>query len=218
MAELRVPPGRAGRLWLGERLETARHAATLLDHKLHVLRTEQKRCALIADRTRTEWETAQREAAEWLTRAAILAGQRDIRLCTPERLAEVTINWNAVMGVRYPGEAVCTAPDKSAGTRSPGTAALVEAATAHQRALQAAVAHAAATAACRILETETVETRRRLRAIADRWTPRLESALRALVERLDEAERAEAVQLRWAAARGSVTFGLAGRGGEVAGP
>lgn len=201
MADLRVPPGRAGRLWLGERLETARHAATLLDHKLHVLRTEQERLALIADRTRAEWITAQREADEWLMRAAVLGGQRDIRLCTSDRLAEVTIRWDAVMGVRYPGEAVCTPPAEPAGTRSPGTAALVEATTAHRRALRAAVAHAAATAACRILETETVETRRRLHAIADRWIPRLESALRMLVERLDEAERAEAVQLRWAAAR-----------------
>lgn len=201
MAELRVPPGRAGRLWLNRRLGTARHAAALLDRKLHVLRTERERLALVAEHTGAEWAAAQREADEWLTRAAVLGGQRDLRLSSADRLAEVTIRWDAVMGVRYPGDTVFTPPAESAGARIPGTAALVEAAAAHQRALRAAVAHAAATAACRILEAETAETRRRLHAIADRWTPRLESALRLLVERLDETERAEAVQLRWAAAR-----------------
>lgn len=201
MADLRVPPGRAGRLWLGRRLETARRAATLLDHKVHVLRTERERLALIADRTRTECVAAQREAELWLTRAAVLGGQREIRLCTTDQLAEVTVTWDAVMGVRYPGAAVCALPAESAAARSPGTAAVAEATAAHRRALRAAVAHAAAAAACRILETETVETRRRLHAIADRWIPRLESELRTLTERLDEAERTEAVQLRWAAGR-----------------
>lgn len=201
MAELRVPPGRAGRLWLGERLVTARRAATLLDHKLHVLRTERERLALIADRTRTEWVTAQRGAELWLTRAAVLGGQREIRFGTADQLAAVTVGWNSVMGVRYPGEAVCTLPAESAAARSPGTAALAEATAAHGRALRAAVEHAAATAACRILEKETMETRRLVHAIGDRRIPRLESALRTLTERLDEAERAEAVQLRWAAGR-----------------
>jgi V/A-type H+-transporting ATPase subunit D len=188
-------------LWLGGRLRTARRAATLLDHKLHVLRTEQERLALIAGRTRTEWDAAQREADRWLTRAAVLGGQREIRLGTADQLAEVTVTWDAVMGARYPGEATCALPAESSVTRSPGSAALVEATVAHRRALRAAVEHATASAACRILETETVETRRRLHAIADRWIPRLESALRTLVERLDEAERSEAVQLRWAAGR-----------------
>ena len=100
-----------------------------------------------------------------------------------------------------PGEACCALPSEPDGARSPGTAALAEATAAHRRALQAAVQHAASSAACRILETETRETRRRLHAIADRWIPRLESELWTLVERLDEAERAEAVQLRWAAGR-----------------
>lgn len=201
MADLRVPPGRAGRLWLSARLETAHRAATLLDHKLHVLRMERERLALIAGRTRIEWIAAQHGADEWLTRAAVLGGQREIRFCTADQLAEVTVTWDAVMGVRYPGEAVCALPTESATTRSPGTAALLEATGAHQRALRAAVQHAAATAACRILETETAETRRRLHAITERWIPRLESALRSLAERLDEAERAETVQLRWVAAR-----------------
>ncbi|MEU8233246.1 V-type ATP synthase subunit D [Actinoplanes sp. NPDC048967] len=201
MAELRVPPGRAGRLWLGDRLATARRAATLLDHKLHVLRTERERLVLTADRTRTRWIAVQREADLWLTRAAVLGGQREIRFGTAEHLAEVTLTWDAVMGVRYPGEAVCALPAEPAGSRSPGTAALIEATVAHGRALRAAVEHAAATAACRIIETETRETRRRLHAIADRWIPRLESALRGLDERLEEAERSEAVQLRWAAGR-----------------
>lgn len=205
MADLRVPPGRAGRLWLGERLQTARRAATLLDHKLHVLRTERERRTLIAARTRAEWDAAQRGADLWLTRAAALGGQREIRFGTAGQLAEVTVTWDAVMGARYPGETTCVLPVETGEARSPGTAALAEAIAAHRRALRAAVAHAAATEACRVLETETVETRRRLHAIADRWIPRLESALRTLVERLDEAERSEAVQLRWAAGRAGST-------------
>jgi vacuolar-type H+-ATPase subunit D/Vma8 len=48
-------------------------------------------------------------------------------------------------------------------------------------------------------------TRLRLRALADRWLPRLEGALALLVQRLEEAERAETVRTRWAAARQEAT-------------
>lgn len=118
-----------------------------------------------------------------------------------DQFAQVSVTWDAVMGVRYPRDVVCNLPARSAAARCPDTAALTEATAAHRRALRAAAQHAAATAACRILETEALATRRRLHAIADRWIPRLEGALRILIERLDEAERSEAVQLRWAAGR-----------------
>ena len=35
-----VPPGRAGRLWLQRRLETARRGAGLLDRKLRILQAQ----------------------------------------------------------------------------------------------------------------------------------------------------------------------------------
>ncbi|WP_251804119.1 V-type ATP synthase subunit D [Paractinoplanes hotanensis] len=188
-------------MWLGERLRTAHRAATLLDHKAHVLRRERERLTLVADRTRAKWAATQHEADRWLTRVAVMGGQREIRFGNADQLTEVNVTWDAVMGVRYPSDVVCILPNQSITARSPGSAALTEAATAHRRALRAAVEHAAATAACRILETEMRETRRRLHAISDRWIPRLESALRSLTERLDEDERAEGVQLRWAARR-----------------
>ena len=82
MAELRVPPGRAGRLWLTERLRTAQRAASLLDHKLHILRTEQQRLADLAERTRMAWAAVQHEADLLIVRAAVIGGQRAIRLAT----------------------------------------------------------------------------------------------------------------------------------------
>jgi V/A-type H+/Na+-transporting ATPase subunit D len=65
-------------------------------------------------------------------------------------------------------------------------------------ALQAGVAHAAAREACRIVDAEVVEARRRLRALTDRWVPRLETALTELTRQLEETERAETVRMRWA--------------------
>jgi vacuolar-type H+-ATPase subunit D/Vma8 len=44
-------------------------------------------------------------------------------------------------------------------------------------------------------------TRRRLRAIQDRWMPRLEEAGRAVAEALEEQEREEGMRMRWAAER-----------------
>ena len=63
------------------------------------------------------------------------------------------------------------------------------------------MAHAAAAAAVRVLEAEEGATRRRLRAIEDRWMPRLQQALVQIQLGLEEQEHAEGVQLRWAADR-----------------
>lgn len=200
MPELRgVPPGRAGRLWLSQRLRTAHRAVTLLDRKLRILRAEQERFTLIAERTAADWAAAQAVARQWLVRAALLGGQRGIRLATTDALADVAVEWGAVMGVRYPVEGTFRPSHGVPGDRRVGTAALIEARTAHEAALQAAVAHAVATAACRTVDMEVMQTRRRLHAIADRWVPRLEAALHELTERLDETERSETVRLRWAA-------------------
>jgi V/A-type H+/Na+-transporting ATPase subunit D len=106
-----------------------------------------------------------------------------------------------VMGARYPVTADCRTPDAPPGRRGPGTAALLDAERAHVIALQAAVTHAAATAAQRTIDNEVRETRRRLHGIADRWIPRLEAALHEATQRIEESERAEALGLRWAARR-----------------
>lgn len=197
----RVPPGRAGRRWLRHRLDTAERGVALLDRKLRLLRAEQERVRLLADRTGAEWRAACREAERWLARAAMLGGQREIRLATVPADAEVTVEWGSVLGVRYPVGATCRPAGPADGQRVPGSAALGEAVAAYRAALRAAAAHAAATEACRVVEAEVAATRRRVRALTDRWIPRLTAALVELDQRLAETERAEQLRMRWAAGR-----------------
>jgi V/A-type H+/Na+-transporting ATPase subunit D len=198
---LRAPPGRAGRLWLHHRLDLARQGADLLEHKLRILRTERERMALRQQRTSTAWQSASREASTWLLRGLLVGGERSVRLASAQVLAEVEIVWEQPMGVRYPAEATCTVPGPAADAPPVGNAALVTARELHTRALQAAVRQAAVEAAVRVLEAEERATRRRLRAIADRWIPRLEEALAAVQLELEEEEHADGVRLRWAARR-----------------
>ena len=200
MAELRVPPGRAGRLWLTERLDTAQRAAALLDRKLRILCAEQERVGALAQSARVEWARVQSAADLWLARAGVVGGQRAIRLATPTTPAEIGIAWESLMGVRYPTTATSIPADHVDGS-TPGSAVIVQATTEYERALNAAAAYAVAVAASRIIDTEVAATRRRSRAIAKRWIPRLESALHDRTEQLEEAERAEAVQLHWATTR-----------------
>jgi V/A-type H+-transporting ATPase subunit D len=96
------------------------------------------------------------------------------------------------MGIRYPAAAICAAPPP-ATWEGP---VLAQARWAHQEALAAAAEHAAATAALRVIEAETVATRYRLRAIRERWLPRLESALAEVTLAIEEQEQADAARLR----------------------
>ena len=193
---LAVPPGRAGRLWLTRRLAVARRGADLLDRKLQVLQGELDRRRGPAARAAAEWQRRQADADGWLLRAALFGGERAIRLAAADTFAEVTISGAATMGVRYPAEATCTTPPP-VGRDGPALAAAREA---HCVALAAAVRHAAAAEALRVLEAETVATRYRLRAVRDRWIPRLEQALAEVTFALEELERADAARLRLAAA------------------
>jgi len=72
---LAVPPGRAGRLWLVRRLETARSGAGLLDRKLRILQAELARRQRAAAQTARSWESGQADAQAWLLRAALLGGR-----------------------------------------------------------------------------------------------------------------------------------------------
>jgi V/A-type H+-transporting ATPase subunit D len=196
-----LPPGRAGRIWLQRRLAVAERGADLLDQKLRLLHAERQRLSVHAERTGEAWRAAAREADDWLVRGALLGGQRGIRLAARSGPAEVEVTWTYLMGVRYPSQVRCTPGASEPGAPPPDNAALVAARDAHLRALEAAVTHAAAAAAVRVLEVEEVATRRRLRAIEDRWMPRLQQALAQIQLGLEEQEHAEGVQLRWAAAR-----------------
>jgi V/A-type H+-transporting ATPase subunit D len=100
------------------------------------------------------------------------------------------------MGARYPVAATTHLPELV--DRGAGTAALTQAEAAYRSAVEAAAAHAVASAAVRTVEVELAATGRRLRAISDRWLPRLEGWLATVTRELEEAEREEAFRLRWA--------------------
>ena len=209
MARLhRVPPGRAGRLWLQHRLAVAARGATLLDQKLRILHAETSRLSSVARRTAAAWEEAVREADTWLLRTVLLGGERAVRLATGAERTEVDITWAQTMGVRHPARATCTAlgspPDAVPGT----SAALLTARRAAQRAVEAAVQHAVAEEAARALAAEEAATRRRLRAVNERWIPLLTSALAQAQQVLEQQEREDDFRLRRA---------HAGRGGSVGG-
>lgn len=200
MTALRVPPGRIGRLWLRNRLDVATHGADLLEQKLRALREEERRLALLAERTEDAWTRAAREASSWLLRAGLIGGERSLRLATVSAPATVEVRWTVEMGVRYPAEARCAVPDR--GTALPGGAALIAAEHAHRVALDAAVQHAAAREAIRRVRREVQDTRQRVRALNRNWIPRLEAALVRRELELEEQERSEGVQRRWAASAG----------------
>ena len=205
----RVPPGRGGRLWLQHRLAVAASGANLLDQKLRILHGEAHRLALVAERTGATWEKAVREADTWLVRTVLLGGERAVRLATGGDEADVGISWAATMGVRYPVGATCSVPVRPPSAVPPTSAALVAARGAAQRAVDAAVQHAVAEAAARILAAEESATRRRLRAINDRWIPKMATALAEAQQVLEQQEREDDIRLRWA---------HAGRAEPAAGP
>ncbi|GAB2467317.1 V-type ATP synthase subunit D [Streptosporangium sandarakinum] len=192
----KVPPGRAGRLWLRRRLATLRRGLTVLDRKRRILRLERDRLADVAARTGADWEAACREADAWLLRASLLAGHRAIRLAAGGPLAEARVEWVDSMGTSRPGRAVLRPPEPEAPPPLPGTAALVPARDACLAALRAAVEHAAAAEAARILTEEEAMTGRRIRALRDLLLPRLEAELAAVELALDELERSDDARVR----------------------
>jgi len=189
-----VPPGRAGRLWLTRRLQVARRGADLLDRKLRILQAELGRFREASALTAAEWDRCCADAERWLLRASMLGGQRAVRLAAASQPATVTIPYTVTIGVRHPASPDCAIP-------APLTwdgPALTRTRQAHVAALQAAVRHAAAAEALRVIEAEALATRYRLRAIEDRWIPRLEQALAEVTLALEEQELADAARLRLA--------------------
>lgn len=193
----RVPPGRAGRLWLRHRLAVAERGAALLEQKLRILRTEADRRAALAEGTARAWERASTEAAGWLERAALLGGESAVRPAGVPR-AGVDLSWTWTMGVRHPDDAVCTLPAPAPADPPAANAAVAEAREAHRRALEAAAQNAVAEAAVRLLRAEEVATRQRLRAVQDRWLPLLRESLHESELALEEQEHADGIRLRWA--------------------
>lgn len=197
MAELRrVPPGRAGRLWLRGRESTALRALDLLDRKLRILRTEQQRFQLMAADARTRWAQAASAADRWGIRAAALTGRDGFRWAAPGSPATLRIGWASVMGVTYPSTVDVDMPRREPWARSPGSSALDQAVETYRAALLAAAKDALAGAALRVIDAEVQAVRLRRTAVHDRWLPRLRDALHDLEARLEENERAETVRWR----------------------
>ncbi len=192
--KLTVPPGRAGRIWLVRRLETARRGADLLDRKLRILQSELARRQAAAAETEARSDRCQAEARAWLLRAALLGGQQAVRLADDGQRAQVTVDYGLAMGVRYPSRAACAFPPPLTWD-GPVVARTRQA---HRAALAAAAEHAAAAAAVRVVDTEVRATRYRLRAVQDRWIPGLEQALADVTFALEEQERSDAARLRLA--------------------
>ncbi|OLE27754.1 MAG: hypothetical protein AUG49_04400 [Catenulispora sp. 13_1_20CM_3_70_7] len=113
----------------------------------------------------------------------------------------MSVTWDTFMGMRYPTVGEYGPPVPDLGARSPGSAALEEAGRAYRVALETAVTRAVALAAGRALDAEVIQTRRTVRGIVSGRVPRLEDGVREHTARLEEAERADLIRLRWAAGR-----------------
>jgi V/A-type H+/Na+-transporting ATPase subunit D len=194
-----LPPGRAGLTWLVRRHDMATRGGDLLERKLRILLAEEQDYAMRAERTAAEWSDAVRELQRWMLRSAVISGERGARLASDGAAGEVEVTWALTMGVRYPASATWWAPDQPAGSCPPDNTALLHARPAAQRAVRAGVDHAVAVAAHDAVRAEISTTRRQLRALRERWIPRLQSAHDDLLVALDDQEHDEHVRLRWAA-------------------
>jgi V/A-type H+-transporting ATPase subunit D len=202
----RVPPGRAGRLWLLARLNAARRGRELLDRKQQLLAREQQRFALVADERRKSWEEASADAQRWSLRAAILGGTATTALFAGAVTGRATVDvaWRNTMGVTHPDDARCEFPALASAVAVAGNAALAPAAQAHRKALETAVDAAIAATAGQRIEHELQATQRRLRGLERHRIPALERNLHELQFRLEELEREERVVTRWARGRRGV--------------
>jgi V/A-type H+-transporting ATPase subunit D len=202
-----LPQGRAGRVWLRRRLEVAERASGVLERKRRLLRREQRRLSLLLRRTGGEWDDACAGADRWWLRAALTSGEGPLVVTAgrTEGSAAVNLGWQSTTGVAYPGEVDVVFPGQVPETTN---AALVSAAGAYRRALEAGVRHAAVSCAVGRVDAELEATAQRLRSIDRRWIPGLRRDLADVEQRLDELEREAAVCLRWA--RGAATEGRHG--------
>ncbi len=127
----------------------------------------------------------------------MMGGERGLTLsAAAARPAEVTVRWRAILGVTCPSEASVAPYREEELMELGGNAALLSAAVAHRRALEAAVQVAAAEAALRRIDAALHATRLRRNAIQRNWIPAHEQALRALELTLEELEREDGARLR----------------------
>jgi V/A-type H+/Na+-transporting ATPase subunit D len=201
----KIPPGRAGRLWLRRRLDTATRGRDQLDRKLRILIPERQRLRIQLDQRHAAWVSACTDARTWLLRASLLSGQDAILAATGGESVQAAVVWTTAVGLNYPTDVrlmgIPTMPLVSVN------AAVKPAATAYAAALLAGVRTAAASEALHRVDGEIAVTRRRLRAIEKRWLPWLHESLRALELSLEQAEQEDGVRLRRAVASGPSSEG-----------
>lgn len=198
MAE-RVPPGRAGRLWLLARLAFARRSLDLLDRKHQLLIAELAGLGERRAEAERRWQQACAEAERWGLRANALGGDSDVTLAAASVAgqADVRVPWRNTMGVLHPGDPRCSFPELPGTEGAAGNGAIPPAADAYRAALEAAAVYAAADRSFLLLEAELRSTARRRRGVEHHRIPSLETSLHQLELRLEEIEREERVVGRW---------------------
>lgn len=195
---IRLPPGRAGRVWLLRRLAVANRGRDVLEQKRHALLRQLDRLEELLVDARRDWQVRAHEAEVWWQRAAVLAGERPLELAraSVRSPAEVKLVWRNALGVVYPSAADVAVPATEQFPAG-GSAALAYAAEAHRRALEAAAGLGATQLAYNRTASELQVTTQRLRAIERRWIPEHERALHGLELALDESDREDAARVRW---------------------
>lgn len=208
---VRPPSGRAGRLWLRRRLAVAQRGRDALEQKRRALVRQLEQAEELLRDTRREWDEAARAAEIWWQRAAVLVGERQLELAreSVRGRADATLAWRNALGVVYPSVVSVTLPSGEPPAAC-GSAALLSAAQAHRRALEAAAHVATAELTRERTAREFGATTRRLRALERRWIPEHEEALGRLALALDETEREDAARVRWVAERPATIAGAPG--------
>ncbi len=197
---IRVPPGRAGQVWLRRRLAIAHRGIDILSRKQRLLADERDRRQPQAAVTRAAWVDASTEAERWCSRSLRVGHRNQIALVSAQIPAPATmsVNWHNVMAVAIPGKTACVFPDVALAAASGGSSATDRAVVALADAVAKAAEHAAIQRALTNIDAELLQTRRRLRLLERRRVPQLEEALRASRERFEQSEREDILRLRWA--------------------
>lgn len=196
---LRVPPGRAGRVWLIRRLQVARRGAELLERKRTALLAERVAVRSEVAAARLAWEDAARQVACWSARATVLDGTERLELLSRHVRGEAVLElrWSNLMGARLPSARTLSLPDPPPLSALGASSAGVVLAGACREATLVAARLAVAERAQSELGAELARAARRLRALRDRWIPQHERALQRLDLALDESQREQAVRVRW---------------------
>jgi V/A-type H+/Na+-transporting ATPase subunit D len=196
---LRIPPGRAGRIWLVARLEIAARGAELLDRKRQALLREQQRLRNERRDAQIAWNASATDVHQWTERAALLDGSARIELLTRHvhGQAELELSWSNLMGARLPTAQRIELPEEPPLSALGASSAAVLLGRASREATAAAVRCAIAERAEAEVAAELARAVRRLRALEDRWIPQHQQALAQLDLALDEGQREQGVRVRW---------------------